>query len=67
MTRPIEISMLTSSEVQALRDHGMFWCTVDETCEASPVYRVSERMQPGETVLNIVAHACEVHVQAYRE
>ena len=65
MSRQFEMKPLTPAEVEALQRGGMYWCTGDEACEADPVYRVSEVMGPGETVLNILAHLCPAHAEDY--
>jgi hypothetical protein len=63
----IEIRELTPAEVEDLKGHGLYWCTNhDDDCDADPVYRVSEVMKPGETVLNVLAHVCRQHVKEWQ-
>jgi len=63
MSQPVQIEPLTAQEIETLQANGMYWCTHDDACEADPVYRVSEVMRPGETVLNVLAHLCPAHAE----
>jgi hypothetical protein len=67
MPGAIEIRALTPQEVEALQVRGMYHCTnADDDCQAQPIYRVSEVMKPGETVLNILGHVCADHVKEWQ-
>jgi hypothetical protein len=66
MTRTlIRISTLTASEIEALHDHGMYWCTGTDTCEADPLYSIVELPAPPETTEHVLAHLCHTHLRGH--